>query len=74
MPPLVRQQSGEVERSVGVAALVGASVGGFGTCNVAPLLEQHTQVRRRSRMPAPVGASEDLLRLTQIAALREQSS
>jgi hypothetical protein len=72
VPRLVRKQRREVERSVRVAALVGAAVGRFGTGEVSTLLQQHTEVRGRGRVTAPISASEGLLRFSQITPLGEQ--
>ena len=66
------EQNREVERAVGVAALIRSPVGGLGGCQVAVLFEQHTEIGRGGAVSKPVGSLVGRHRSHLVAMLFEQ--
>jgi len=62
VPPTEESQAAEVERAVGIAALVGAPIGRLGSGQIPQLLEKPAWVQRCDRIVALIGPPVCLLR------------
>jgi hypothetical protein len=62
----------EIERAVGIAAIIGATEGLFGGCPITPLFEQHPEIACGSGIAARVRVTVGYLRSGQLSLLFEQ--
>src|SRR5438270_13682547 len=71
---LLLEQQPVVERAVGIAALLGAAVGGLRTGQVTAALPQRAEVARPTSVAALVGSPIRGFRTSQVTAIGEQAS